>query len=828
MTFLGFKYLPWILLALVLAAVAFFWAMHVRRVVIKRLAGDASKSSIRTTASPLRRKLRTAAVVASLLAVAVTLLRPIGGMVLTENRLPAKNLIILFDASKSMGVTDSEGLTRLEAAKLFAREFINSRPADRIGLVSFDGVAFPECPATLSRTMLLSRIDIQRAGGLPVQGSNLPGALAEASNLLTEEPPPGSAIILLSDGDRLTDDPAGAGAAISEKGVPLFAVYFGNPSMESPIPDSELQSRADPEIMRKLAEATGGIHISGATSVLDNSLRKLNDQIDTMKIDTESDFAANLQNRPLELYAYPLAIALGCLLLRFFIPARTGGWHHLAPSLAAGLFFLTLTQNDAVAQEAAPEPQVYQPFVEAMDKARELDRPLLVLFTGSDWSEASIKFETEILSHETYQNWEQRAVVPLLVDLPRSGIDPDERRARRALASRLGVRSFPTAVFLDETENELGRLAHDNAGPASWVRRADLIIAGERAASTSESKVEQLPDAVKQSLEEAGLTSTERAIRYYNQAMSFRKMDPELAKSSPDRFKLLDDLLGTAGNLIPDSRPDLAADISGFRAVLSHERGLVFLPPEDMGEEAVPQIPGALAAPPQIDAKKALKTFRNALAHYRDTARLDSERDDLTPNLSQLQRDMQRAQDIIDFQKAYQDAIDKTEKILTQETAFRNSLDRFVTTALPVNDEDLEGSKEAIEELVRLGKIVKAPMLEDFEAADEDIRLAPDPHGQRGLHESVVHVQNAYDHLIEELQQQSQPQSGEGSGEPREDEQDGEGEGEEEDQRPQQNGGEQDLRRSQNGSGDLRERQLDALGRGNRPGGGGIRPGEDH
>ena len=134
MTFLGLKFLPWILGAASLALLAFFWALHVRRSVLKRLAGVAETSSIRTTASPLRRRLQTVTIVVSLTALAITVLRPIGGSVLTENRLPAKNLILLFDASKSMGVADSEGLTRLEAAKLLAREFANQRPTDRIGL----------------------------------------------------------------------------------------------------------------------------------------------------------------------------------------------------------------------------------------------------------------------------------------------------------------------------------------------------------------------------------------------------------------------------------------------------------------------------------------------------------------------------------------------------------------------------------------------------------------------------------------------------------------------------------------------------------------------
>jgi hypothetical protein len=374
-------------------------------------------------------------------------------------------------------------------------------------------------------------------------------------------------------------------------------------------------------------------------------------------------------------------------------------------------------------------------------------------------------------------------------------------------------------VFLDRFESELGRLGHDSSGPASWVRRAELILAGGAAASSLESTVEELPGSVRQMLEEPGLTPTERAIRYYNQALEYRKLDPELAKSSPDRFRLLDDLLGKASSYAPDSRPDIAAEIASLRAVLYHERGQAFLPNAQ-------QAPAGMNAP-QADANLALRTFRDARMYYHDTARYDMLRDDLSPNLGRLHTDMRRAQNLIDFQEAYKDAVEKTFTALNQETEFRNNLDRWVTTSLSVNDEDIGASQLSIEKLLKLAEIVKAPMLDDIKGAEEDIRLAPPPHLSRGLHDSTMHIRNALEHLVKQ-QQSGGGNSRDPFARPQPDQQNGEdqGDGEEEPERANPNG-EQDLRRSQNGSGDLRERQLDALGR--RNGIQGYRtPGEDH
>jgi len=473
MNFLGLKFLPFILACLAMVSMTIIWARHSRRITLQKLAADGSATpSLLTTASPRRRLIRTIAMVGILVLIGITILRPTGGTIITENRLPAKNLIILFDASKSMGVADVGGLTRLEAAQLYAREFIDSRPADRIGLVSFDGIAFPECPATLSRAMLLSRLEMQTPGGLRVHGSDLQGALKSAAKLLTENPPPGSAIILMSDGDRLTEDAEASTAPIAEINVPIHTITFGDKRKETPIPTSNLSSKANPNLMREIAENTGGIHLESDGVASDATIRSLGARIDTMKLDNSSEFAADLQNRPLELYAYPLSLALALLFLRLFLPTRANKkWYPLTPAVILGLS-LALTPQSHAQSPQLPDEQptyIYQPFLDAQDRAQQKKLPLDVLFTASDWSEASIAFETEIAANSIFTDWAERRVVLLTVDIPRSGIDPATRNSRRALAARLAVSSFPTAVFLDLNETELGRLAHDPDGPAAWV-----------------------------------------------------------------------------------------------------------------------------------------------------------------------------------------------------------------------------------------------------------------------------------------------------------------------------------------------------------------------
>lgn len=823
MNFLALKYLPLILACLAMVSMTIIWARHSRKITLQKLASDGSgMPSLQTTASPRRRRIRTIAIVATLVLIGITILRPTGGTIITENRLPAKNLIILFDASKSMGVADMGGLTRLEAAQLYAREFIDARPADRIGLVSFDGIAFPECPATLSRAMLLSRLEMQSPGGLRVHGSDLQGALESAAKLLTQDPPPGSAIILMSDGDRLTDDTETSTAPIAEIGVPIHTITFGDNRRETPIPTSNLSSKANPGLMREIAENTGGIHLEADGVASEFTIRALGGRIDTMKLDNSSEFAADLQNRPLELYAYPLSLALALLFLRLFLPTRANKkWYPLTPAIILGFSLIATQPSHAQSPEIPqlpdaqpPATNLYPPYINALDNAQQKKLPLVVLFTGSDWSEASIAFETEIAANSIFSDWVERRVVLLTVDIPRSGIDPVTRNARRELASRLAVSAFPTAVFLDVNETELGRLAHDPDGPAAWVKRADLILDGNRAASTIESSVDQLPPNIRDYLEEPGIEKRERAMRYYNQALEFISLEPSLAKQSPDRFLLIDDLLSTASSLTTRDDLDLEGTISALRANHHHQRGRAFLPPRNAAANPLPLEALGGENPIEPNPEQALRIFEDAHAFYQDTVRATPGSENISENLAVLEIDVQYAKDLIAFRKAYEKAVKDTKRALDQESAFRDSLVQWVTVKDPVNDPSIADAKASIKELVRLGDVVKAPMIDELRNAEEDILLAPDPHSDRRLESSTTDIQNAYNHLVT----QQQPQSGQGGetdpfAQPSDDQSDGEGEGEEPQPSPNQAGGDRDLRRSENGKGDLRDRQLDQLGR---------------
>ena len=832
MDFLALDNLVWVLPILVAAIASTIWAFLQRKKAVALLTQNAESCHLKTNASPVRRHILATVLLGALILASFAALRPSGGTNKTEYKRPVKNLLILLDVSNSMTATDTGGLSRTEAAKLFLRSFIESRPTDRICLVSFAGDNFIECPITLDRTILLERVNKSAPGPAFVPGTDMTAALEEARALLTDDPPPGSAILVFSDGDNVTGpDPKETLAELKKENIPVISVAFGKNGLAARVPGTDMSTKANHQTLRQLADATDGLFLAASPKEVDTQVAQLGNRVDEIKLDGEN-IAGELFERPLDLYAWFLSAALICLMIHLFLPLRTKKWHPLTAALA-----LLLALSPSLQAER------FESYAEALEAGKQDELPVMVVFTGSDWSELSIAFENEILSHPVFQEWAETKVAWMLVDIPRVGLSDEERRSRREFRQKLGVEVFPMAVLLDTGENELGQLTHDPDGPKAWTKRADAIIAGKEEEGDSAASAEYLPDEVRESLEDDSLTDEQRSVRYFNKGLEIEKADPELALKSDDRFDLLIDLYSKAADAAPETRKDLSFPAIVRLGRLHHRKGLTLFP---KSERELLEMARAQRTRPLGLLKNAKSSFESALEHYREAAPLKPGDDELTGNLALGYQNLNRAKAYLDFLEAYEKAIKDTMTALNQEKAFAKSLEREVNTRLEINKKGIEDSVIAIQDLIKKAEAIEeSPTilpeegLKDYRLADEDIVLAPSPHRERQLEQAAQHIQDALDHLIDPQQMQMQPQPGDGEGEsdgqgenegegeeegeqegerqgkdPQGDRPDGEDPGEGEGERQDKEGkgkdepSENDLKRAEKEGGDLRDRLL--------------------
>jgi len=174
------------------------------------------------------------------------------------------DIMIALDISQSMLIEDFTP-NRLEAAKQVARNFIEGRIQDRIGLVVFSGDAFSLSPLTTDYDLLKSYLDEITFEMIESRGTAIGSAMAVVTNRMRESESKSKVCILLSDGDNTAGniDPITAAELASAYGIKVYTIvvgkeglvpygkdFFGRPNM--------VENTVDETTMRKMASIGGG------------------------------------------------------------------------------------------------------------------------------------------------------------------------------------------------------------------------------------------------------------------------------------------------------------------------------------------------------------------------------------------------------------------------------------------------------------------------------------------------------------------------------------------------------------------------------------------
>jgi Ca-activated chloride channel family protein len=182
---------------------------------------------------------------------------------------PGSDLVILFDLSRSMEVSDVRP-SRLARARQEVEDLLNQNPGMRIGMIAFATVAHVVAPITEDTHTLRHLLPSLSTALLQLQGSRFAGALDRADRLLSGQPPGNSrAILLISDGDF--DEPGLEDYVrrLRAQGIKLYILGVGTPQ-GGPVPGprgwledrqgQRVVSRLEEDTLKRLATAGGGFY----------------------------------------------------------------------------------------------------------------------------------------------------------------------------------------------------------------------------------------------------------------------------------------------------------------------------------------------------------------------------------------------------------------------------------------------------------------------------------------------------------------------------------------------------------------------------------------
>ena len=126
---------------------------------------------------------------------------------------------------------------------------------------------------------------------------------------------------------------------------------------------------------------------------------------------------------------------------------------------------------------AEPHPPWMTDYAAATAAAREQQRPMLLLFTGSDWCPPCKRLERSILDTDFFAQFARENLVVVLLDFPRrKQLAPELRKQNEALAERFDVHAYPTVLLLAPDGEPLGRLGYAVGGPRAYTRSINRII----------------------------------------------------------------------------------------------------------------------------------------------------------------------------------------------------------------------------------------------------------------------------------------------------------------------------------------------------------------
>ncbi len=172
------------------------------------------------------------------------------------------DIMLALDVSESMRLRDFDGQSRFEAARDAARDFVETRSADRIGLLAFSGGSFTSCPLTLDHDMLERLIDSMAPGIIKEPGTAIGTAILTATNRLRYSESPEKVLVLLTDGENNVGEvgPSTAARLAAQRGIRIYTVFAGKPTSEAPDngpsgPDAVAKAHAE---LLDVAASTGG------------------------------------------------------------------------------------------------------------------------------------------------------------------------------------------------------------------------------------------------------------------------------------------------------------------------------------------------------------------------------------------------------------------------------------------------------------------------------------------------------------------------------------------------------------------------------------------
>ncbi len=221
-----------------------------------------------------------------------------------------KDIVLAIDASGSMNssgfdydneISEGKRLSRFEITKLIAKDFINARVNDNVGIVIYGDFAFIASPITYEKAIVVDMLSCL-SQGMAGQNTAIGESISMSTRAFKYSKAKTKIIILLSDGEHNSGaiSPKDALKLALRENIKIYSIAMGN------------KGEADEALLQKIAKETDGEFFSATNA---KELQKVYEKIDKLE-------SSKIKSREFVLkeyyYSVSLFIALGLLLFLLF------------------------------------------------------------------------------------------------------------------------------------------------------------------------------------------------------------------------------------------------------------------------------------------------------------------------------------------------------------------------------------------------------------------------------------------------------------------------------------------------------------------------------
>ena len=122
----------------------------------------------------------------------------------------------------------------------------------------------------------------------------------------------------------------------------------------------------------------------------------------------------------------------------------------------------------------------YSDFSVAQHLAKDQDKSLIMVFSGSDWCAPCIKLDKDIWQSPEFKAYAEDNFVMLRLDFPRrkaNALPPKQTEANKALADKYNPNGyFPFVVVFNSALNKRGETGYKKMSPQEYINHLSAFL----------------------------------------------------------------------------------------------------------------------------------------------------------------------------------------------------------------------------------------------------------------------------------------------------------------------------------------------------------------